>query len=157
MTKEQTYIDFIISELKEGNVNYKDVFALFCAKFRCSKRTFDKYWKKANKAYSELQKSIQKEKEEIYTESELEGENKKILKRIEVLEMTSNISKLIYNKMVKDKEPKSQDVIAFNSTNERLAKMLSFDAPKKVETNGTIVLGVSGQKFAEGKTNESTD
>lgn len=157
MTKEQTYIDFIVSEIEKGNVKYKDICSVFCGNFRCTDRTFDKYWKKANTLYMERQKSIQEQKEDIYTQNEINRKNEDILSREEVLEMTSSISRLLYNKMTKAKEPKSQDVIAFNSTNERLAKMLSFDAPKKVETNGTIVIGVSGEKFAVKKTNESTD
>lgn len=44
----EDYTAFIAKELKAGNVKYLDVASLFCAKFRMTRRTFDKYWKIAN-------------------------------------------------------------------------------------------------------------
>lgn len=44
----EEYTAFIAKELKAGNVKYLDVASLFCAKFRLTRRSFDKYWKIAN-------------------------------------------------------------------------------------------------------------
>ena len=50
----EDYTAFIAKELKAGNVKYLDVASLFCAKFRMTRRTFDKYWKIANEKHSEF-------------------------------------------------------------------------------------------------------
>ena len=50
----EDYTAFIAKELKAGNVKYLDVASLFCAKFRLTRRSFDKYWKIANEKHSEF-------------------------------------------------------------------------------------------------------
>jgi hypothetical protein len=47
----EDYTAFIAKELKKGNVKYLDVASLFCAKFRLTRRSFDKYWKLANDSH----------------------------------------------------------------------------------------------------------
>jgi len=151
MTKQQEYISFIISELEKGNVERKIVLSKFVKKWHTSDRTFDRVWKKANEEYSGRQKSIQKQKEELYTKSELERQNEAILSREKILEMSSNISKQLYDKILSDNDNiKSQDVLAFNSINERISKMQGFEAPKKVENEikGAKHI-IKGQKFAK--------
>ncbi|MCQ4139213.1 hypothetical protein [Chryseobacterium sp. EO14] len=150
MTKQQEYISFIITELEKGNVERKVVLSKFVKKWQTSDRTFDRAWKKANEEYSVRQKSIQKQKEELYTKSELERQNEAILKREKILEMTSQISELLFQKIKDDPENiKSQDVLAFNSLNERISKMQGFEAPKKTETEfkgGKVI--IEGKKYA---------
>lgn len=69
MAKADVYIDFIIDELQKDNVLYKDVVSVFCAKFRCSDRTFDKYWAMANKKHTETIRAKELEKQAAMSES----------------------------------------------------------------------------------------
>jgi hypothetical protein len=48
------YIDFILTELKKGNIKFSDVALLFFTKFNLSKPTFSKYWKIANEKHAEF-------------------------------------------------------------------------------------------------------
>ena len=54
-----------------------------------------------------------------------------VLQREKALEMVSNVAKIMYNKIAK--ENKTADIIAFNSTIERLAKMDGWDKATKIE------------------------
>jgi len=47
--------------------------------------------------------------------------------------MVSNVAKLMYNQLAKNGDKKPADVMAFNSTVERLAKMDGWDKPTKQE------------------------
>lgn len=55
---KQIYIDFIISELNNGNVQYKDVMLVFVSKFELSEQTFVRYWKQANENHKEQRELI---------------------------------------------------------------------------------------------------
>lgn len=70
MSKQETYISFIIDQLQSGNVSYKDVMSLFVSKWQLSERQFVRYWNVANKRHIDGQNRLQKEKESIYIESE---------------------------------------------------------------------------------------
>lgn len=58
---KQKYIDFIIDNLENGNVQYKDVMLLFVSNFQLTEKTFVVYWKLANEKHKERQESINKE------------------------------------------------------------------------------------------------
>jgi hypothetical protein len=58
---KQKYIDFIIDNLENGNVQYKDVMLLFVSNFQLTEKTFVVYWKLANERHKERQESINKE------------------------------------------------------------------------------------------------
>ncbi len=60
---KEAYIDFIIDEIKKGNVDHKDVLSVFLPKFACTRQTFDKYWKTANERHREAQQAIKEAKE----------------------------------------------------------------------------------------------
>jgi len=70
MSKQETYISFIIDQLQSGNVERGKVLAIFGKKWQKGVRSFDRYWKEANELYLEAQNKLQKEKESIYIESE---------------------------------------------------------------------------------------
>ena len=55
---KQAYIDFIISELNKGNVQYKDVMLVFVSKFELTEQTFVRYWKQANESHKEQRELI---------------------------------------------------------------------------------------------------
>ena len=73
MTKQQTYIDYILTELRKGNVVYNEVFKVFLSKFKCSEPTFVTYWNKANEIYLEAQHAINEQKSEIYQSEQIEA------------------------------------------------------------------------------------
>lgn len=149
MTKEQIYIDFIISEIEKGNVQHKDVCDVFLPKFACSRQTFDKYWKKANEAYLERQQAINELKSKEYTEKELERLKTNIIDRDKAIEMQANVLKLMYNKISKTKDNlHPNDVSAFNSTMERYSKLMGIDQPKKqeIEISSDTEIIIEGKK-----------
>ena len=63
MTKQEAYIDFIINELRKGNVIYSKLLKVFLSKFKCSEPTFVTYWKKANALYLEERNKTNEKKE----------------------------------------------------------------------------------------------
>jgi hypothetical protein len=104
-----------------------------------------------------IEKYINEYKENIRIERENNNlnqlknqDNTNILQREKVLDMTSTILKLIYNKIVRGKEPSGADVQAYNSTAERLSKMQGFDKPIQNEVALTDIV-IKGQKFAKKK------
>ena len=65
--------------------------------------------------------------------------------------------KILYNKIGKNKyNPKTNEVIAFNSTIERLSKMDGWDKAIKTEITTPSDIIIKGQKFAKIK-NEDKD
>lgn len=132
--KSAAYINFITDELKKGNVEFTSVHTeLNRTKLKLGKTQFTEYWKEANEAYKIEQGAINEQKSKEYTQSELERVKSNILDRDKALEMQTNVAKLVYNKMAASKIPASADVMAFNNTIERLAKLQGWDAPKQVE------------------------
>lgn len=76
--KGQAYEAFIIKELEKGNVSFEKVFTLFYTKFHLTRKTFSKYWKLANRTYSERLQSIKEQKEAIILESAKEAAKERI-------------------------------------------------------------------------------
>ncbi len=94
-----------------------------------------------------IKKYIQEYKENIRLERENSAKNElkakdstNILQREKAIEMVSNVAKLMYNQLVKSEEKKPADIMAFNSTVERLAKMDGWD--KSTKQDITILKGV---------------
>jgi len=139
MTKEQIYIDFIVDEIKKGNIEPKNIISLFCTKFHKTERTFWNYWEKANEVYLEAQNSINELKAKEYTEKELERQKSALIDREKAIEMQENVLKIMYNKIMKAKDnPSPMDINAFNNTMERYSKITGVDAPKKIEHTNPI-------------------
>lgn len=70
--KSETYISFILDELRKGETSFERVFELFLTKFNCSRPTFSKYWKQANEKHRETSQAIQIAKREQYTEHRID-------------------------------------------------------------------------------------
>jgi phage terminase small subunit len=94
-----------------------------------------------------IKKYIQDYKEKIRIERDnsvidviKKESNTNILQREKAIEMVSNVAKLMYNQLVKSEEKKPSDIMAFNSTVERLAKMDGWD--KSTKQDITILKGV---------------
>ena len=93
MNKTETYISFIIDQLKTGNVERGKVLATFGKKWQTGTRSFDRYWKEANERHLEAQNKLQKEKDSIYIDAEKEALKRNILQKHEALEILSKIAK----------------------------------------------------------------
>ena len=128
---KQIYIDFIISELNKGNVQYKDVMLVFVSKFELTEQTFVRYWKQANENHKEQRELINNAKTEQTIETEKEAVKKAILQKHEALEILTEIAR--------GKAKKIDGQIIMPSPNERkgaietMAKLEGWEAPKKTE------------------------
>ena len=91
MSKQETYISFIIDQLQSGNVERGKVLATFGKKWQTGVRSFDRYWKEANERHIEAQNTLQKVKDDIYIEAEKEalknGLKSKLQRQLELQEM----------------------------------------------------------------------
>lgn len=130
MPKSETYIQFIIEQLQKGNVVYKDVFLVFLSKFKCTEPTFVKYWKIAQERHTEAQQAINEQKTKEYTQNEIEAQKRLILDRNKVMEMSSNVLKIAFNNVVKQKDEKSINAYAIAQSS--YSKLTGMDAPTKV-------------------------
>ena len=86
------------------------------------------------------QDKIRLERENSHVEAIKNESKANILQREKALEMVSNVAKIQYNKIAKkDSKANSSDVLAFNSTIERLSKMDGWD--EAIKNNLTINKG----------------
>ena len=93
MVSTETYINFIIENLRKGVVNYSDNVSAFCSKFQLTERTFATYWKKANQIYIDEVRRIEKEKTAIATQQAIKSTERNILTKYEALEILAQIAK----------------------------------------------------------------
>lgn len=88
------------------------------------------------KYIKEKQDKIRLERESSAIEAIKKESKANILRREEALEMVSNVAKIKYNEITQQSEDNkivsTSDIIAFNNTVERLAKMDGWDKPTKV-------------------------
>lgn len=92
------------------------------------------------KYIKDKQDKIRLERENSAIDAIKKESNTNILQREKAIEMVSNVVKLMYNQLVKSEEKKPADIMAFNSTVERLAKMDGWD--KSTKQDITILKGV---------------
>lgn len=85
MTKTKAYIDFILTELRKGNVEPKSIITQFCTKFHKTDRTFWNMWNIASEEYKTELEAIKKEKAELYQAETLEAFKTQIKSKIERL------------------------------------------------------------------------
>ena len=89
--KEQ-YVDFIISELENSNILYKDVCVVFCGKFGLTENSFIKYWKIANAKHLECQNAIKEAKEVQTITNELDKLKTLNLTKIDRMRIAESIA-----------------------------------------------------------------
>lgn len=89
---KQVYVDFIVNELQNGNVAYKDVMLVFVSKFQLTEKTFCIYWKIANETFLTTQKSIKEAKEIQTITNELDKLKKANLTKIDRLLIAESIA-----------------------------------------------------------------
>lgn len=155
MSKE-AYISFIVEQMQSGVVERGEVLAIFGKRWQVGLRTFDRYWKIAQERFKEAQQAINNKKQEQYTESEIKRNYDVILSREKSLEMLSNVAKLIYNKLIKDEKKQSSDILALNTTVERISKLEGWDKPTQINTSiQSQELVIVGKKFAKVKNDKN--
>jgi hypothetical protein len=89
---KQQYIDFIVNELRKGNVLYKDVSCVFLPKFALTRQSFDKYWKLANEAHREAQEAIKSTQEIQTITNELDKLKKANLTKVDRILIAESIA-----------------------------------------------------------------
>ena len=89
------------------------------------------------KYIKEKQDKIRLERENSVIDAIKKESNINILQREKAIEMVSNVAKLMYNQLAKNGDKKPADVMAFNSTVERLAKMDGWDKATKQDVTIT--------------------
>jgi thiamine biosynthesis lipoprotein ApbE len=137
-------IELIIEELKKGTAKVA-IMATFGKNWQTPKDTFNKWYLIALNEYTKDREAIEKEKAEVYKQTELNRQKGVIIEREKALEMVSNVVKITFNQIAKQKDNPNEKIIgAFNMTMDRLSKMQGFDdAPKKepeTNENDTIVI-----------------
>jgi hypothetical protein len=127
--KEQ-YIDFILNELHNGNVLYKDVCDVFLRKFAITRQSFDKYWKLANEAHREAQQAIKEAKEVQTITNEIDKLKTLNLTKIDRMKIAEGIA------MGKAKRIEGQIIVPSHADQlkalDYLAKIEGDYAPTKV-------------------------
>lgn len=131
LSKEKC-IELILEQIKVG-LTYKDTFEVILSKFKLSEPTFVTYWKIANERHREAQQAIEIEKAKEYTQSEIEAQKRLILSRNKVMEMSSNVLKIAFNNVVKQKDEKS--IQAYATAQASFSRLTGMDAPTKQEVN----------------------
>lgn len=135
MSKQDLYINFIVEQLKSGNVDAVKVSSVFCSNFHKTERTFYNYWEIANQRFIEAQNKLQKEKDTLYLDAEKEAVKRSILQKHEALEILTKIAKGTAKKI-------GEQIIVPTSTEQRgaietMAKIEGWFAPTKQDVSLT--------------------
>lgn len=161
MSKE-AYISYIVDLIRShGFTSANSAFKFHLTDQNRPKPTkgitqFKQYWKTAQERFKEAQQAINNKKQEQYTESEIKRNYDVILSREKSLEMLSNVAKLVYNKLIKDEKKQSSDILALNTTVERISKLEGWDKPTQINTSiQSQELVIVGKKFAKVKNDKN--
>jgi hypothetical protein len=85
MTKTKAYVDFILTELRKGNVQWSNNVGLFMGKYGVTEETFRKYWNIANETFKIEQDEIINIKAIEYKSNEIEAFKTQIRSKTERL------------------------------------------------------------------------
>lgn len=99
MTKRETYIAFIIGQLRKGNVMPERIVSGFVRKFQVTDRTFYRYWKLANERYSDELQAIESKKTDIVTSEAEKAVKRDIMDKNERLEILTKMARGIGRKV----------------------------------------------------------
>ena len=149
-SKSDTYIQFILDELKSGNVERGKMLAKVGKKWQMPARTFDRYWKKAQERHTiELQR-INELKTKEYTQSEIEAFKTQILSKQEKREFLRKIvhGEVTFEKFIVVKgEPKKvqvkADAVEIMKAIDIDNRMAGDDAPLKTENNTALEIKIT--------------
>lgn len=136
MGKDSVYIDFIITELKVGNIERNKVLSKFVKKWQVSDRTFDRYWKKANEAFKETQERALSSSLDKYISQEEKRQEKALISRERLGEMIDEVLMKAYARATDDEAPFGA-IETFLKGCERKAKFEGYDKPSKTAITDT--------------------
>lgn len=71
--KAETYISFILDQLRSGETKAETICADFCTRFQLSERSFWNYWKQASERHKQTATALQRAKQAKYTEHQIEA------------------------------------------------------------------------------------
>ena len=91
MAKSDTYINYIIDQLKGGEVGFENTYRLMLTKFDLSRQTFSKYWKLAQKTFAETQHRINEANNELYLSSQTDAVKTQLMTRNDIQEKIRQI------------------------------------------------------------------
>jgi hypothetical protein len=146
----QTQIDFLIDLIGQGK-SHGECLAQFGTKWNKSKNTFERRWNIANEQYRVAQISIKNAKRDLDIQNELSRKKGLILEREEVLKFSSDVLKIAYNNVIKNKDEKS--IQSFATAQTGYSKLVGYDAPTKnanVKTNGEDIEDPLAQLIKQG-------
>ena len=99
MTKTETYIAFIIGQLRKGNVMPERIVSLFVRKFQVTDRTFYRHWKIANERYSKEIQDIESKKADIASMEAESAAKRDIMDKNERLEILTKMARGVARKV----------------------------------------------------------
>ena len=86
------YIDFILNELNNGNVQFKEVLPIFVGKWGVSEKTFERYWKIANEKHKIERDAIKEAKLSETIQIEKQAVKKLLLDKYERMRIAEDIA-----------------------------------------------------------------
>ena len=146
---KQKAIEVILSELEKGTT-YSDCLSVYVSKWHVTDRTFVRYWKEANKVYSEKQETMRNAVTDIDTQKAREALKKALNDKDkhaeDLLKQIERLESIVAGKAVKV----GNEIIVATFSDERGAKAeiraikkligdwYGFNAPKQLDhtTNG---------------------
>ena len=132
MSKHEKYIEFIINEFQNGEVDKRTIFAKICEKMRIGSRTYDTVWKKAQQRHSERANLARQKKDEQYIEMASKVEIGAIIDKARRMAIASEIAE---GKLT-DGQGREPDFNARLKALDYLAKVEGDYAPIKNEHSG---------------------
>lgn len=151
MIKQEVYIEFIINELRSGNVSFNSVYELNRTKYNLHRPTFSKYWKLANERYWEEYKEVKKMKFKESLKNAKSETKKQIITKEQALEILSEIAQGTERRIRTD----AGEEVIFPSASEQIraidqmSKIEGWIAPQKInmikedESSGLVVMSLS--------------
>lgn len=132
MAKQEAYVQYILDEMKRGNVERKTIMAKFVKKWQASERTFDRVWKVAQQKHAERANLARQKKDEQYIEMASKVEIGAIIDKARRMQIASEIAE----GTVRDGSGKEPDFNARLKALDYLAKVEGDYAPVKSELTG---------------------
>jgi len=102
MAKSESYINFIIEQLRSGNISHNEVMTVFVSKWQLSERQFTRHWNTANELYTNELRVIESEKTALYSESQLQAAKDEIADDIETKKAATIALRMAVNQLTKE-------------------------------------------------------
>jgi len=143
MAKSETYINFIIDQLRNDNISHNEVMTVFVSKFRLSERQFTRYWTKANELYIKELQTIEKEKKALRMDAELKAAKVQIADDLETKKSATKTLRMATNALKKEglkDEPDLKVIVKVCNIIVNTRKTLGYE---KLSVNSDIGLNIT--------------